>query len=71
MTPASSPNANEFFNSRLKLCFEGSAHPEEVKDALRYFTRGYATCAENRNILMHSQAIPLIDTTTNTNGLPF
>lgn len=29
------------------------------KEAIEHFLRGYAICAENRNILLHSEAIPL------------
>jgi hypothetical protein len=29
------------------------------KAAIEHFLRGYAICAENRNILLHSEAIPL------------
>ena len=45
----------------LTLCFEASPHTERIKAALRYFVKGYATCAENHNILLHSQAIPMVN----------
>lgn len=48
----------------LSPCFEGSNHEEKFKDALRRFVAGYAACAENRNILMHAQVVPLTSVET-------
>jgi hypothetical protein len=41
----------------LKHCFENSPHPERFKKALRHFVKGFAACAENRNVLLHAQAV--------------
>lgn len=49
----------------LQKCFEASDHSEKVKAALRHFCSGFARCAENRNILMHAQAIPVVEVTRN------
>src|ERR1700730_18403887 len=43
--------------NRLELmhaALDDSHHPESIKEAVRYFLEGFKTCADNRNILMHS-----------------
>jgi hypothetical protein len=42
---------------RLKLiheCIEFSPHPTSIKDDVSYFLAGFRTCADNRNVFMHS-----------------
>jgi hypothetical protein len=43
--------------NRLELMYEAlddSDHPESIKEDVRYYLGGFKTCADNRNILMHS-----------------
>jgi hypothetical protein len=44
----------------LKMCAKASIHPLRVKNRVDHFADGYSVCAQNRNILMHSEPVPLI-----------
>jgi hypothetical protein len=45
---------NELRLELIRSAIEFSAHPEEIKEHVRHFLRGFKICADNRNILMHS-----------------
>lgn len=51
---------NETRANLLKMCLEESAHPARIRNRVLRFVEGYLACAQNRNILMHSQTIPII-----------
>jgi hypothetical protein len=46
---------------RIKIiqgCLDGMPYTKREKTAIQHFLRGYAICAENRNILLHSHVWP-------------
>jgi hypothetical protein len=43
----------------IQESIEFSSHPEPIKDHVRHFLAGFKTCADNRNILMHSTVMYL------------
>ena len=45
----------------LQNCIDASEHPEDLKEAVRYFLRGFHTCFENRNIVMHAESFALFE----------
>jgi argonaute-like protein implicated in RNA metabolism and viral defense len=49
--------SNEMRLDLINRSLAYSIHPETTKDNVRYFLAGFRTCAENRNILMHSIAM--------------
>ena len=60
--PAYKVFANMTNDKRLELvreCLEFSSHPDSITDDVRHFLSGYKTCADNRNILMHSTVVYL------------
>lgn len=44
----------------LRMCVEKSEHPLRVRNRVIRFADGYNACAQNRNILMHSETVPII-----------
>jgi hypothetical protein len=46
--------SNEMRLELMRGCIPFSQHPDAVKDHVLYFIEGFKTCADNRNIFMHS-----------------
>jgi hypothetical protein len=44
----------------LRMCVAKSAHPLRVRNRVMRFAAGYDACTQNRNILMHSETVPII-----------
>jgi hypothetical protein len=44
----------------LGMCCDASAHPLRIRNRVHWFARGYDTCTQNRNIIMHSETVPII-----------
>ena len=55
----------------FRKCFEEATSSLKYKEALSHFISGYSICAQNRNILLHSQAIPLQRTDTGEREVVF
>jgi hypothetical protein len=47
-------STNERRLNLMRKCVDYSNHPDTIKDDVRYFIACYKTCAENRNVLLHS-----------------
>jgi len=44
----------------LRMCVAKSVHPLRVRNRVMRFADGYDACTQNRNILMHSETVPII-----------
>jgi len=44
----------------LRMCVGKSAHPLRIRNRVLRFADGYDACTQNRNILMHSETVPII-----------
>jgi len=44
----------------LRMCVGKSAHPLRIRNCVFRFADGYDACTQNRNILMHSETVPII-----------
>jgi hypothetical protein len=51
---------NEERLNLLRMCSDASIHPLRIRNRVRWFARGYVACTQNRNIIMHSETVPII-----------
>lgn len=51
---------NEERVNLLRMCCDASAHPLRIRNRVNWFAKGYGCCTQNRNIIMHSETVPII-----------
>lgn len=51
---------NEERQNLLGMCCDGSTHPLRIRNRVHWFVKGYGACTQNRNIIMHAEAVPII-----------